>query len=323
MIHKFKKPAYVYLKIKIMFRYSLLAIILFCKILNCFSQVPTTDIYLLDMKVKHGKYVFANPQKISDWKGYNNQPYFTPDGKTIYYVSYRNKQSDIYKYDIESKTTTQFTNTPEDEYSPKLTPDEKYISVVRVMKDSAQQMWEFPVDGSAPVHLFTGFDSIGYYCWSDSGILIANVPEPMKLIISWYSTLTLGKWPGYLDMKLKNVGRAMAVTSGRRPEFIFVLKGKDKKDSIFEVCRIDGRKFPYKIVPVVNTLPKCEDFALGPKNTLLMGKNGRLYKYRIGRDKEWKEIADFFGTEYKNFYRITISADGKKIALVSYQGKKP
>src|ERR1022692_1899814 len=86
-----------------------------------FSQVPTTDIYLLDMKVKHGKYAFNNPQKISDWKGYNNQPYFTPNGKSIYYVSYRNKQSDIYRYDLDSKSTTQFTNTPEDEYSPKLT----------------------------------------------------------------------------------------------------------------------------------------------------------------------------------------------------------
>ncbi len=296
-------------------------LLIFCALaIKAFSQVPTTDIYLLNMKVKHGKYAFTSTQKISDWKGYNNQPYFTPNGKSIYYVSYRNKQSDIYRYDINTKTTTRFTNTPEDEYSPKLTPDGKYISVVRVMKDSAQQFWEFPIDGSAPERLASGCDSIGYYCWMDDNhLLLANVPEPMNLKLYFRSAGTVyGVSRSYFVGR--NIGRSLQMLNNKYIAVLFIQKPIDKKDSINWICSVDSKKNIKEIIP---TLPNCEDFALGPKSTLYMGKNGKLYKYRIGKDKDWIEIADFSNTEYKNFYRIAISNKGDKIALVSYQGKKP
>ncbi len=280
-------------------------------IFKCFAQVPTTDIYLLDMNTKHGNFAFTNAQKISDWKGYNNQPYFTPDGKFIYYVSYRNKQADIYKYDIGSKMTVQFTDTPEDEYSPKLTPDGNYISVVRVMKDSSQQLWGFPLEGRASKHLLKGHDSIGYYCWMKNKIITANVPEPMKLEIT-------DTTPGSPNLTMiKNVGRSLQIIQNKF--VLFIQKPANKKDSINSICLL----FKNQVIPLVATLPNCEDFALGAKNTLFMGKNGKLYKYRIGKDKEWIEVADFTNTEFKNFYRIVINKKGNKIAFVSYQGKKP
>ena len=280
-------------------------------IFKCFTQVPTTDIYLLNVSTKHGKFTFSDPQKISDWKGYNNQPYFSPDGKSIYYVSYRNKQSDIYKYDIGSKATTQFTNTPEDEYSPKLTPDKKYISVVRVMKDSSQQLWEFPIAGGAPKHLLKGHDSIGYYYWMKKRIVSANVPEPMKLELT-------DTTPGSPNIVvIKNIGRSLQVIKSKL--ILFVQKPTDKKDSIGWICGL----YKGQTIKLMATLPNCEDFAFGPKNTFFMGKNGRLYKYKYGKDKSWNEIADFSNTDYKNFYRIVFNKKGNKIAIVSYQGKKP
>ncbi len=294
-----------------MIKWIALLLIINISIFKSFSQVPTTDIYLLDMKAKHGKFIFSNPQKISDWKGYNNQPYFTPDKKSIYYVSYRNKQSDIYKYDIGSKATTQFTNTTEDEYSPKLTPDGKYISVVRVMKDSSQQLWEFPINGGIPKHLMKGHDSIGYYCWVKNEVLSANVPEPMKLEL----TDTI---PGSHNVAVvKNVGRSLQVINNKL--ILFVQKPTSKKDSVSNISAL----YQGKTFKLVDCLPNCEDFAFGSKNTFFMGKNGKLYKYKLGKDKDWVEIADFSNTEYKNFYRIVFNKKGDKIALVSYQGKKP
>ena len=279
--------------------------------IQSFCQVPTTDIYLLDMNARHGKFQFSNAQKISEWKGYNNQPYFTPDSKSIYYVSYRNKQSDIYKYDIATKATTQFTNTPEDEYSPKLSPDGKYISAVRVMKDSSQQLWEFPVNGGDPKQLLKGHDSIGYYIWMDNKIVTANVPEPMKLELTdtTHGSANL--------VVIKNVGRTLQAIKNKL--ILFVQKPTDKKDSVSWICAM----YKEQTIMLIALMPNCEDFALGPMNTLFMGKNGKLYKYRLGKDKEWIEIADFANTEYKNFYRIVINKKGDKIALVSYQGNKP
>ena len=306
------KNSYVYTLIRtLMIKWFPTLMIFCCLAFKSFSQVPITDIYLLDMKSKHGKFIFTNPQKISDWKGYNNQPYFTPDRKSIYYVSYRNKQSDIYKYDTKTKTTTQFTNTPEDEYSPKLTPDGKYISAVRVMNDSSQQLWEFPIGGGVPKHLLKGHDSIGYYCWVKNEVLTANVPEPMKLEL----TDTIPGSPN--EIVIKNIGRSLQTIQNKL--ILFVQKPTGKKDSVSFISAL----YQGKTFKLLDCLPNCEDFAFGPKNTFFMGKNGKLYKYRLGKDKEWIEIADFSNTEYKNFYRIVFNKKGDKIALVSYQGKKP
>src|SRR5436190_24382785 len=87
---------------------------------------PASDIFVVDL-TKHHDFKsradilkFGEPKKITEFVGYNNQPFFTPDGHAILYTSIRNKQADIYRYDIQTGATTQLTNTPESEYSPTL-----------------------------------------------------------------------------------------------------------------------------------------------------------------------------------------------------------
>src|SRR5437763_340665 len=118
---------------------------------------PASDIFIvevktkLDRKTRTAELKFGQPKKITDFAGYNNQPFFMPDGQNILYTSIRNKQADIYRYDIRTEATTQVTNTPESEYSPTLMPDRKDISVVRVEADGkTQRLWKFPLDEGAP-----------------------------------------------------------------------------------------------------------------------------------------------------------------------------
>ena len=49
--------------------------------------MPETVVYLIDMNRSVKGYSFSSPKIISKKIGYNNQPYFTPDEKYIYYVS--------------------------------------------------------------------------------------------------------------------------------------------------------------------------------------------------------------------------------------------
>src|SRR5436190_10683575 len=87
---------------------------------------PASDIFVVDITKHHdfksGADIlkFGQPKKITDFVGYNNQPFFMPDGHAILYTSIRNKQADIYRYDIQTGATTKLTNTPESEYSPTL-----------------------------------------------------------------------------------------------------------------------------------------------------------------------------------------------------------
>src|SRR6266566_3014077 len=72
---------------------------------------PATDIFVIDLSTRPGgKLKLGQPVKITNWAGYNNQPSFLPDGKSILYTSIRDKQADIYRYDLRAASTTQVTN---------------------------------------------------------------------------------------------------------------------------------------------------------------------------------------------------------------------
>src|SRR5690348_971298 len=79
---------------------------------------PAADIFIVEVKNDRNGTRFGQPAKITTFVGYNNQPSFLPGGKSILYTSIRDKQADIYRYDLRSGATTQITNTPESEFSP-------------------------------------------------------------------------------------------------------------------------------------------------------------------------------------------------------------
>src|SRR2546429_4187622 len=132
---------------------------------------PSSDIYIIDVKSYDGELEFSPPVKINATTGYNNQPFFLPNGHGILYTSIRDKQADIYRYDISTKATTQITSTPESEYSPTLMPDGKNISVVRVEADGTQRLWKFPLAGGAPSLIVENIKPVGYHLWIDDHTL--------------------------------------------------------------------------------------------------------------------------------------------------------
>src|SRR5947209_14779317 len=91
---------------------------------------PDTDIFLATLTMRPHPAVTA-ARNITNTPGYDNQPFFTPDGASILFTSNRGAtQTDIYRYDIAGARTTRVTNTPEGEYSPTVTPDGAHISVI-------------------------------------------------------------------------------------------------------------------------------------------------------------------------------------------------
>src|ERR1700742_300252 len=80
---------------------------------------PDTEILLATLSTANGAPAIARPVNISNSPGYDNQPSFTPDGRSVLFTSIRGgTQTDIYRYDIASRTIVRVTDTPESEYSP-------------------------------------------------------------------------------------------------------------------------------------------------------------------------------------------------------------
>jgi WD40 repeat protein len=278
------------------------------------AQMPNTDIYLVSLQAQKGKFKLGTPLNITARMGYDNQPAFSPDGTYILYVSVRDKQADIYKYNIAAGTTEAFCTTPEDEFSPTFIPDGSGVSVVRVEKDSTQRLWKFGMQGgNSPALLLDKIDSIGYHCWLSADRLgLVMITEPASLLIAYEKTQIFHK-------AAKDVGRAICLIPGKDGLLSFVDKSQ-ALDSAFWLYSLDAKG---KKTPIVKMLPGSEDYCWMQDGSILAGSKGKLYRYRPAKDKDWQEVANFSGTEVKDFYRLAVSPEGDYVALVSFSGKKP
>ena len=134
------------------------------------SAPPDTDVWLARLGPDGA---ITQPINITDRKGYDNQPSFTPDGKAILFTRRDGEQTDIYTYDFTSRSSlpTPVTNTPESEYSPTVTPDGAGISVIRVEADGSQRLWRFTRDGQSPQLVLANVKPVGYHAWGPGGTL--------------------------------------------------------------------------------------------------------------------------------------------------------
>jgi hypothetical protein len=258
----------------------------------------------LDLKENNHQISVSNPVNITSRKGYDNQPFFINNHQLLYTAGI-GSQTDIMRYDVKSHKANQLTNTPESEYSPTLTLDGKYFSTVRVEKDSTQRLWKSPLHGGKPTLVTPNVDSIGYHCWIDANTLALFIlTKPFSLQIVNIRTGMVRKVAG-------NIGRCTARIPGENAISLVVMEtattGVIKKLNLKD----------FSITTITKTYGESEDYAWTPSGTLITGHNGILYKFNPKTDKDWKMVTDLNNTPIKNFGRIAISPDGKRIVLVS------
>ncbi|MEY4593720.1 MAG: hypothetical protein RIQ47_130, partial [Bacteroidota bacterium] len=54
---------------------------------NIYAQLPETDIFISEMTISDGIYSFSQPINMTRRKGYDNQPAFSADGTSFYFVA--------------------------------------------------------------------------------------------------------------------------------------------------------------------------------------------------------------------------------------------
>jgi len=264
---------------------------------------PSSDIFIIDLK-NDRKLKVGRPLKITSYAGYNNQPSFMPDGQSLLYTSIKDKQADIYRYDIRSGATTKITNTPESEYSPTLMPDGKSISVVRVEADGTQRLWKFPLAGGEPSLILENTKPVGYHLWIDDhtlALFVLGRPNTLQLV----DTRT-----GKAEFIIDNPGRILRRIP-HEDKFSFVHKVSDQE---WLVKSFDLKAKAVKTI--VKTFPGVEDYAWTRGGLLLMARDAKLF-LRQKTDWAWVEIGDFSNAGLRNITRIAVSPTGDRIALVA------
>ncbi|MEZ5046843.1 MAG: hypothetical protein R2831_07600 [Chitinophagaceae bacterium] len=292
---------------------------------HAIAQLPTTNIYLLTFQKQGKKYLVQNPQKINKKKGYNNQPYFSPDGDGIYYTSsIDTSNTELFFYKFKNKKSKRLTRTKEPEYSPKFTPDMENISCVRVEKDkTTQHFYIYNKRGKKPICILPDLKSIGYYEWiKQNEFLSFELPEPFYLVkhnLSSHHADTLATHIGrtFYYLKTKNLASYVDKSDSNK-WYIKTISGKQLAQS---------NSLPQQeYETLAETLPHEEDYCFLQNGSILMGHDGKLYilsnPFRNNQNT-WQEIADLSKLGIHKFYRISISNDNTKIAIVAYEGDKP
>lgn len=267
---------------------------------------PGTDIFVMPLTGTGGALKFGAPVNITARAGYDNQPFFSPDGKSVYYTSNRGAQTDIYRYDVGPGTSTQVTRTPENEYSPTVMPDGKHFSVIR---DSTQHLWSFALDGTPVKPLLDSIRPIGYHTW-------LNADTVFVFVLGTPATLRRAELAGgTAAIVASDIGRALLKVPGRH-----AVSYAQRDSTGFQVRVIDpvtGRGETLVRLPEGN-----EYFIWLPEGALLSASGNRLLRWRAG-ETGWTEVARFTEPGLQRISRLALSPAGDRLALVGTEPAAP
>jgi len=267
-----------------------------------------TEIYLFDLVKTEDSYVIKNPVNISKNKGFDNQPSFSEDGRSILFSSVRKGQMDIAQYEIFDDYRTWLTNTEANEFSPQSYPKKKkYFTAVRLESDGTQLLYTYSYKNKEPEVLIPNL-KVGYYLWLNSRSLVS-------FVIGDIETLQVSDFKNKIKYPIqKNIGRSLQKIpySMNIGSDLFSFISKDHEEP--EIYAINPKTSDVKYL--ADPLPGSEDLAWTSDGSILMGKNDQIFKLKPGEDKDWTPITIESNLPIKNITRLVISPNGSKIAVV-------
>ncbi len=271
------------------------------------QALPDTEIHLYDLNCSNLKCSIENGINISSNQGYDNQPFFTPKGKTILFASMRDgKQIDIYEYFLTSQKIQQVTDTEFMEYSPKTSADNKTITFVRDGESPDQTVWQMDRKTGKYSWAINSKEPVGYY----------HLNHKTGDVLFWSR---FGWSVSYLNLRLNEarfvMGNALPSTPKAIPgtnDFSFVHR---QTNSEVWIKAFDPKDF--SVTPVAPVHGTNNDYAWTPNGDILRVEDNILYLWRTGKkNKGWEKIQDLTQKFKGKISRLAISSNGKKIALV-------
>jgi hypothetical protein len=284
---------------------------------------PDTEIYLAPMKISGSRIEIAPAVDITNNPGYDNQPFFTPDGRGILFTSARTgTQTDIYRYDIAARRISQVTSTPESEYSPTMTPAGA-VSVIRVELDQVktQRLWQFTADGRDPRLVLENVKPVGYHAWADDHTVALFVLGSSTVTGAGASaTLQLADTrSGEAVVLATDIGRSLQRIPGRRGatssiSFVQHERGGSAVELVIKELVPSTRRISV-LTPAVPGSTEA-DCAWTPDGTLLMVHDTALYSWKRGQSG-WKEVIQLGRLSLPGATRLAVSPKGEYLAVVA------
>ena len=271
------------------------------------AQAGQPDVFIATLDTAGGTVRVGAVHNITERPGYDNQPSFALDGRSVFYTSTRgDAQADIYRYSLTSRRTERVTTTAsESEYSAVEVPGGGAISVIRVERDSTQRLWHLPLGGGDQLPLFPTLKPVGYQAWADAR-------RVAMFVLGTPSALVLGdRASGALDTVMFNVGRSLHRVPGSS-RISFVSKAYEAAWYIMSLD-VDTRV----VVPLVRLPAGTEDYAWLPDGRLIAGSGSALFVCDLARQSQWEQVADLGSSALSSISRLAVSPSGDMVAIVA------
>ena len=266
-----------------------------------------SDIYLFNFKIDQHQFSLSNGRNITNTPGYDNQPYFMPDGESLLFTSDDGfGQTDIYRYNIKARSERRLTFTPNSEYSPTPTPDGKYISCIILENNNKNQfLWKYPINGAIPQRI-SSLNPVGYHCWINNdklGVFVVGEPNTLQLLdVAADQAQKVADNPGVTLLMSPKDGKVLNYVDLSDPHEprLMSLNTETGETSV-----------------LISLKKKTQYYTWTPNGILLAGDGKRLYKFDPAVDKDWVEMANLNDYGIKEFTRLAVSPKGDYLAVVA------
>lgn len=266
-----------------------------------------TEVFLFDIEVTPSKIELKNAKNIANNEGYDNQPSFLNE-RYILFASTRNGQTDIAKYDTRYDSKSWLNFSEGGEYTPLKHPSKNEISAVRLDTDGLQRLYSYNASNGESKELISDL-VVAYYTWYDEQTIVSAVIEEdnLNLYVNHLDDATNRKY-------VTNVGRSFH----RIPNSNLVSFISKENENQWQIKSLNPETGVTKLI--ANTIKGVEDICWLDSKTLLTGKDSKLYKLRLQKDNDWKEVADLSSLKITQITRLVVNSESNKLCIAGDVG---
>lgn len=273
---------------------------------------PDTDIWLGQLDLRGGRVAISGLVNITQRPGYDNQPAFFPDQRTLAYTTQGEGGMHAALYDLATGKARPLPNAMG--FSPTPTDDG-----TQLMTTFAGRVVLRDLDGTL-LRTLTDSVRVGYYSRVDARTFVLFINDPdRRIVIHDVDTKSMETMAVGAITPLYQVPGENAYT--------FVAEAPFSSDSAV-AARIDPATVRLELRKLdlvgrrVHTLavipfPTPGQHAWTPRNTLLIGSGNRILEWSPAAPERWTPVATFDDPGLQQVSRIVISPRGDRIALVS------
>ena len=272
-----------------------------------FSQQPNSEIFLFAVEKNGDKFAFSGGKNITNNAGYDNQPSFTLDNRSILFTSNRNgKDTNIYEYFLADGKLEQITSSTDNEYTAK-DFDGKTLNFIREGSDQTMTIFKYDRQSKQESLALKNKEPVAYYAFNSKGDALVWVRY--AFFIHWVNPE-------------KNINRF--VTDYGQPSTPQLIPNTDnfsfvKRLPSDELWIYEFNPSNQAIRPIIQNRDGKINYAWMNDGSLLIGSGTKLFKFDEKTDKRWVEIGDLSSFGIKDILRLAVSSDGKNLAVASNQ----